>query len=137
MNAIYLKIIIPNGVFYEGEIDILTLKTARGYIGIQKGHSPFFSSVEIGNLTINWSNSEKSQNFYIGGGIIYADQKKINIITDDIINAKDIDINRAKSEIENLQTQIKQNKDTVDILKLETKLKKALFRVETYNLYNK
>ncbi|WP_322902741.1 hypothetical protein [Mycoplasmopsis felis] len=46
-------------------------------------------------------------------------------------------MNRAKSEIENLQTQIKQNKDTVDILKLETKLKKALFRVETYNLYNK
>ncbi|TDV24098.1 F-type H+-transporting ATPase subunit epsilon [Mycoplasmopsis mustelae] len=137
MNKTHLKITAPNGIFYEGDIHIVTLRTANGYIGIQPNRAPLFSSIEIGTLTIGAVDGQPLQSFYIGGGIIYADRSKINIITDDIINAKEIDIKRAQDDVEFLSNSIKNNKDTVDLVKLETKLKKALFRVQTYNLFNK
>lgn len=50
--TIHLTITIPSGVFYEGDVEIVTLKNAAGYIGLQAGHTPLFSSVEIGSLII-------------------------------------------------------------------------------------
>ncbi|MGZ9755638.1 ATP synthase F1 subunit epsilon [Mycoplasma sp. 394] len=135
-NTSYLKITAPNGIVYEGKVYIVTLKTPKGYIGLQPNRSPLFSSIEIGTLKIETSKSD-TLTYYIGGGIVYADQHKINIITDDIIDVKKIDIERAKKDAASLTEAIKSNKDTVDLALLETKLKKALFRVDTYNLFNK
>ncbi|MCU9935878.1 hypothetical protein NWP96_01735 [Mycoplasmopsis cynos] len=64
--------------------------------------------------------------------------KKINIITDDIINLKDIDINQVIKEKEALEKTILQSaKGDVDIEKLEIQLKKTLFKIDSYNILNK
>ncbi|WP_117275512.1 ATP synthase F1 subunit epsilon [Mycoplasmopsis edwardii] len=136
-NTTHLIITVPSGIYYEGDVEIVTLKTATGYMGIQPNISPIFSSIEIGTLTIGWNNSDNSEKYYIGGGLVYAENKKINIITDDIIKVSEIDILRAQKEKEELEKIISQsNKDNVDITKLETKLKKTLYRIESYNFMN-
>ncbi|WAM10715.1 ATP synthase F1 subunit epsilon [Mycoplasmopsis cynos] len=100
--------------------------------------SPLFSSIDIGILTIGWSTDESSEKYYIGGGLVYAEAKKINIITDDIINLKDIDINQVIKEKEALEKTILQSaKGDVDIEKLEIQLKKTLFKIDSYNILNK
>ncbi|WP_027121608.1 ATP synthase F1 subunit epsilon [Mycoplasma leonicaptivi] len=136
-NTTHLKITVPNGIFYEGDVEIVTLKTPSGYIGIQKGRSPLFSSIEIGVLTIGHSTDDNHIKCYIGGGLVYVEKDKVNIITDDIINIDNIDISRAQKDKENIEMVLSNNKDTIDILKLETKLKKTLYRIQSYNLYKK
>lgn len=137
VNKTHLIITIPSGIFYEGDVEIVTLKTATGYMGIQANKSPIFSSIDLGTLTIGWNNDENSEKYYIGGGLVYAGGSKINIITDDIIKVSDIDLKRAQEEKAALEKAISEsNKDNVDIAKLETKLKKTLFRIEACTYLN-
>ncbi|WLP85880.1 F0F1 ATP synthase subunit epsilon [Mycoplasma seminis] len=138
-DKVYLTITVPSGIFYEGSVDIVTLKTASGYIGLQAGRTPLFSNVEMGNLTIGWENKPETIRCYIGGGLVYADATKINIITDDIINVKNIDVQRALRDRDRLIRQIEEalHNASVDKLKLETKLKKALLKIDAYNNFNK
>ncbi|TQC54880.1 ATP synthase F1 subunit epsilon [Mycoplasmopsis cynos] len=138
MATTHLNITIPSGIFFEGDVEIVTLRSSTGYIGLQPNRSPLFSSIDIGILTIGWSTDESSEKYYIGGGLVYAEAKKINIITDDIINLKDIDINQVIKEKEALEKTILQSaKGDVDIEKLEIQLKKTLFKIDSYNILNK
>ncbi|MFV8414235.1 MULTISPECIES: ATP synthase F1 subunit epsilon [Mycoplasma] len=138
-NNVHLIITVPSGIFYEGDVNIVTLKTASGYIGLQAGRTPLFSNIEIGNLTIGWDNHPDTIKCYIGGGLVYADANKINIITDDIINVKNIDVQRALKDRDNVLRQLEEasHNDSIDKLKLETKLKKALLKIDAYNNFNK
>ncbi|QCZ36668.1 ATP synthase F1 subunit epsilon [Mycoplasma nasistruthionis] len=139
MQTIHLTVTTPQQIFYEGDVEIVTLKTAIGYIGLQANRTPMFSNIEVGHLVIGWEKDDSSIKCYIGGGLVYADAEKINIITDDIIDVKNIDLQRALKEKEILSKEIEKaaHNQQVDRLKLETKLKKALLRIETYNTYNK
>ncbi|WP_406613578.1 ATP synthase F1 subunit epsilon [Mycoplasma corogypsi] len=136
-KTVHLTITVPSGVFYEGDVPIVTLKTAVGYIALQPGREPLFSSVEIGNVFIGWKSSPECITCVIGGGLVYADKEKINIITDDIINVKNIDLVRAQNDRDKLQAMLSDKKSDTDISKLELKLKKTLSRIDSYNLYNK
>ncbi|SJZ42867.1 F0F1 ATP synthase subunit epsilon [Mycoplasmopsis verecunda] len=138
-NNVHLTITIPSGIFYEGNVNIVTLKTASGYIGLQAGRTPLFSNIEIGNLTIGWSGKPDTMTCYIGGGLVYADANKINIITDDIINVKNIDIQRALRDRDDFLRRLEEavHNNSVLKLKLETKLKKALLKIDAYNNFNK
>lgn len=135
----YLTITTPEKIFFAGETNIVTLKIADGYIGILPNISPIFSSIEMGSLTIGYSNDSQSIKCYIGGGLIYADQEKVNIITDDIIKADDIDLQRAKSDLAMYEAALLKAKETssADTQKFEVKLKKAINRIDIYNQFHK
>ncbi|VEU62811.1 F0F1 ATP synthase subunit epsilon [Mycoplasmopsis bovirhinis] len=133
MAKTYLKITIPSGIFYEGYTEIVTLKTSVGYIGLQANKSPLFSNIELGTLTIGWEHDESSEKYYIGGGLVYANGSKIDIITDDIIKLSEIDLKKQLAEKEALERAIAEgNPDTFDIAKLETKLKRTLFKIKNF-----
>ncbi|WP_025755554.1 ATP synthase F1 subunit epsilon [Mycoplasmopsis cricetuli] len=138
MSTIHLTITTPEKIFFEGDISILTLKIADGYIGILPNMVPIFSNIEIGTLIINSKNSPDSIKCYIGSGIIYTDGKKINIITDDIIKANEIDLERAKKDFKLYENEINKAKsiNAGNIQKIELKLKKALNRIDVYKQFN-
>ncbi|WP_036452922.1 FoF1 ATP synthase subunit delta/epsilon [Mycoplasma buteonis] len=138
-NNIKVTITTPDGVFFEGDAPIVSLKTAAGYIGLQANRTPLFSNVEIGKLIIGWENSDDSIKCWIGGGIVYADSEKVNIITEDILNVKDIDVARAQRDVAEIRQKMNSNigkESSIELSKLEIKLKKALNRVDTYNQFN-
>ena len=47
-----LNIIEPDGVFYEGEIDMLEFNTTEGEIGVLPGHIPMTVIIKPGIMTI-------------------------------------------------------------------------------------
>lgn len=132
-----LTITTPKEIFFQDEVDIVTLKTPEGYIGLQANRSPFFTNIEIGKLYINFKNSDNHKQCAVGGGLVYADAYKINIITDDILYVEQIDIEKAQKEKEYALEQLKKHNDQETSIKFETKLKKALLKIEAYNSLNK
>lgn len=52
-----LRISTPNGIFFEDDVYMVTLKTSEGYIGLQYNRMPFISSIEISTLYINIDNN--------------------------------------------------------------------------------
>ncbi|QZE12431.1 ATP synthase F1 subunit epsilon [Mycoplasma sp. Ms02] len=139
MNKTHLTITTPTKKFFEKDVEIVTLKTTEGYIGLQANASPFFSNVEMGTIDINFQKSENHQKFLIGSGLVYADATKVNIITDDIIKFEDIDIERAQRDKEKAEQELaKATKSSLeDIRNIELKLKKALLKIDSYNQFIK
>ncbi len=126
MNKTKLKILTPNGIFYEGDVDIVTLKTSEGYIGLQYNRVLFISSIEISSLYINVDGNSKKV-AAIGGGIVFVEKTYIDIFTDDIAWKEDLDKSEIQKIIEQAHAKIEQAKqDNVQRNKYELVLKKAL-----------
>ena len=90
MNKVHLKIMTPNGIFFEGDVEMVTVKTSAGYIGLQHGKSPFVASLEYAPIEIK---QEKHKIVSaISGGLVYANPESINIITDAIENKENINL---------------------------------------------
>lgn len=111
-----LKIITPNGIFLEKEIDIITIKTTEGYKGFQYGIQPIVASLVPSKFNIRID--LKQEELYILSGIIYAEKEFVNIITDSISYEKTIlegnsysKINNFKTSIENIEKEIKLKKE--------------------------
>ncbi|MGL6125449.1 MAG: ATP synthase F1 subunit epsilon [Metamycoplasmataceae bacterium] len=130
----HLKISTPKGIFFDGDIDILTVKTAKGYIGIQKNRLPFISNIEISTMYINSRGSENEKICAIGGGLIYVEREYIDIFTDDIIFKEDLDEDLIRKIIIKTEKKLQETTSEADIIKNELLLKKTINKMSTLNL---
>lgn len=126
MQKTKLKISTPYGIFFEGEVEIVTVKTSEGYIGLQRNRLPFISSIEISSLfvTIEGTNKKIAA---IGGGIVFVEKTYIDIFTDDIQWKEDLNKSEIQKIIDEAHHKIEEQKhDNTEIHKNELVLKKAL-----------
>ena len=65
-------------------------------------------------------------------GLLYVDPEKISILTDDIIFADEIDIEKAEIDRRLALKNLEVYKNTHEALKYELKLKKALNRIDVF-----
>lgn len=132
-----LRISTPNGIFFEDDVYMVTLKTSEGYIGLQYNRMPFISSIEISTLYINIDNNsslEKQKKAAIGGGIVFSEKTYIDIFTDDIEWVDEIVRSDVERQIENATQKLQdQNIDLVQKHKNELILKKAINKLTTLN----
>lgn len=132
MSSFKLTISTPYGLFYEQEVDIVTLKTSEGYIGLQKNRIPFISTIEISSLYIKVNGTSKIA--AIGGGIVFVEKDYIDIFTDDIqwkelINKDEIQsiIDQANQKLQSLTSK----EHNIEKYKTELTLKRAMNKLET------
>ena len=130
MSTFKLTISTPYGLFYEKEVDIVTLKTSEGYIGLQKNRIPFISAIEISSLFIKVDGTTKIA--AIGGGIVFVEKDYIDIFTDDVqwkehLNKSEIQaiIDEANQKLQALQN------NNIEKYKTELTLKRAMNKLET------
>ncbi|MGL5204847.1 MAG: ATP synthase F1 subunit epsilon [Metamycoplasmataceae bacterium] len=130
----HLKISTPKGIFFDGDIDILTVKTAKGYIGIQKNRLPFISNIEISTMYINSKGSKNERVCAIGGGLIYVEREYVDIFTDDIVFKEDLNEKTIREEIDRTEQKLKQATcSEAETLRNELLLKKTLNKMTTLN----
>lgn len=126
MNKTRLKISTPYGIFFDEDVEIVTLKTLNGYIGLQYNRMPFISSIDISPMFIK-INSNTTKKVAIGGGIVFVEKKYIDIFTDDIQWQEDLDKNEIEKQIIEFQKKLEQEKiSNVEKMKNELALKKAM-----------
>lgn len=126
MNKTKLTISTPNGIFYEGEVDIVTLKTSEGYIGLQYNRLPFISSIEISPMYIT-VNSNERKIAAIGGGIVFVEKTYIDIFTDDIQWKEELEKSEIQRLIDDAHKKLEDEKiDKVARHKNELVLKRAM-----------
>ena len=65
-NAFFLRIVTPDRVFYENQVDMVEFNTTEGEIGILPGHIPMTVIVKPGVLNITERESEKKAALHAG-----------------------------------------------------------------------
>ncbi|MBS4868589.1 MAG: ATP synthase F1 subunit epsilon [Eubacterium sp.] len=114
---------------FEGEVDMVVMRTQSGDVGILHGHQPMITILDYGVLTIKNDGNEKLAAVLGGFAEIGADG--MTILTDVSEWSDEIDVVRAQQAKERAEARLRSNNVDVDFNRAELALKRALVRLTT------
>lgn len=123
-----LQIITPRGVYFNQEVQSLTIKLSSGYRTILKGHTPLIGSLAYAPMHL--VNDGKTEEFAIHGGAINVTKEKVSVVCNAIERKSEIDLDRAKRAKERAEKRLKEKDPNIDIKRAQLALQRALIRVE-------
>lgn len=94
---IQLEIITPEKIVYSDTVEMVTLPSTMGMIGILPKHIPLFAQLIEGELKIR----KKNEEYYlsIGGGFVEVTKEKVMILVTRAVHAQELnesEIHKAK-----------------------------------------
>ncbi len=75
-----VKIVTPDEIFYEGDTEMIIVRTTEGDRGILKNHRPLVAGLSEGTLRLK--KDGKFKEAQISGGFIQVDKEQAVIITE-------------------------------------------------------
>ena len=127
MEQFNLRIITPDRVFYEGEVEMVEFNTTEGEIGVLPGHIPMTVVVKPGILTITEQEEQKEAALHSGFAEILQD--KITILAEVVEWPSEIDLERAEEAKERAEERIQENAPETDMMRAEAALLRAIARI--------
>ena len=124
-----LKVITPERVFYDGDVEMVEFNTTEGEIGIYKKHVPTTVIIQPGVLVITEADGVRKAALHAGFAEVLSD--KVTILAELIEWPEEIDMERAESAGERARERIAARGDDVDIDRAEAALQRSIARINT------
>ena len=122
-----LTIVDLDGVYFQGEVDLLNVTVASGTITILANHLPLISNIEISHCY--FKEDGVITNFAIAGGTLFVSETECKIITSAIEKETEIDFSRAQKAKERAEKRLNSKDEDIDIKRAEIALKRAINRL--------
>ena len=122
-----IKIIDLNGIYFQGEVDLLNITIASGNVTILANHLPLISNICICHMYIKQDGVVS--NYAIAGGTLFVTESECKIITSAIENEAEIDYSRAQNAKERAEKRLLNKNEDIDIKRAEVALKRAINRL--------
>lgn len=132
-NFFHLDIYTPQKIYYQKDVNSLSLITDEGQVTILAHHADYIANVLISHIVIN---ENGHINYYAtSGGVVNVYQKdnKVILVLETIEEKNEIDVSRATKAKENAEIRLKEKLSNREQAKAEIKLKRALNRISLYN----
>ena len=126
-NLFELKIIEPDGMFFEGEGEFLEFTSVEGQMGVYKNHIPLTTILEPCVTKIHTNGEVKKA--AIIGGFIEIQKDRITILAEDANWPEDIDVERAEAAKRRAEDFLNKKEVGTDMLRAEAALKRAMARI--------
>ena len=123
-----VKVICPERMFYEGEAEMLELRTTEGEIGIFADHIPLTAVIAPGVMRIK--NSEGTTEAALNEGFIEILGDQVIILAESCEWPKEIDLARAQEAKIRAERRLKGENGEIDEIRAELALRKALLRID-------
>lgn len=79
----YLEIITPDKIIFEGEVKLVKLPGSKGIFEILKNHAPIISTLDSGVIKILDENN-REQRFDVDGGVVENKSNKIIVLVESV-----------------------------------------------------
>ena len=123
-----LRIITPDRIFYEGEVDMVEFNTTEGQIGVLPGHIPMTVIIKPGILHIYEASGEKEAALH--SGFVEILPERITILAEIIEWPEEIDAARAEEARNRAEERLRSRTPETDVMRAETALLRAMARIE-------
>ncbi len=137
MRSFPLKIVTPDGLQFEGQAEMVSVRTRTGDAGILAGHVNYVAPLGMGCATIQ-TDGKKRYAACIGGMITVLDGE-VTLVPTTFEWSDEIDINRAEYAAERarqLLTQLSsRNASKRELYLAEARLRRALVRMSVARNY--
>ena len=111
MAAFSVSLVTPERILFEGEAEMVTMRSGGGDIAFLANHEPYVSTVEIGLVRIDLADGEK-QRFAAHGGFVEVDEGTVVVLSGVAERAGEIDVARAQRAKEEAEGRISAGDDS-------------------------
>ena len=122
-----LKIIEPDGMFFEGEASFLEFTSVTGEMGVYANHIPLTTILAPGVVKIHHSGDVKKA--AVMGGFVEIQKDRITVMAEDAQWPEDIDVERAKAAKKRAEERLQKKESGTDLIRAEAALKRAIARI--------
>ena len=123
-----LRIITPDRVFYEGNVDMVEFNTTEGEIGVLPGHVPTTVIVKPGILCIH--EAEENREAALHAGFAEILPEGVTILAEIVEWPEEIDENRAEAALHRAEERLRSRTPETDLARAETALQRAMARIQ-------
>ena len=127
---IKIKIITPLGLYKEGTVSGVHVKTVDGETTILPNHMPIVAMLTTSKCSLMEGNEYKD--YAIAGGLMQFKDNEMRILTDAIEGREEIDIERARRAKKRAEDRLKKRDERTNIKRAEVALSKAINRIKVY-----
>jgi F-type H+-transporting ATPase subunit epsilon len=89
-KTIHVDIVSAEGEIYSGEAEMVFVPAKEGDLGIAPRHAPLLTLIKAGEVRVKNGETEE-QMFFVGGGALEVQPRKVTILADTAVRAKDLD----------------------------------------------
>lgn len=128
-ETILLEIVTPDRLVLSEEVDEVTAPGVEGEFGVLPGHTPFLTTLKIGELV--YRKGKETHHVVVSWGYAEVTPKKVTVLAETAEAAAAIDVERAKAAKERAEEKLKKmSKEDHDYLVEAAALERSLIRLQ-------
>lgn len=127
-DKIKLEILTPEARIYSGDVSAIRLPGAKGYFGVFPGHTPFLSTLQIGEIKVE---IDKHTSFFAtSGGVAEVLPTGVRVLADTAESADRIDVKRAEEARKRAEKRLEEGRKQWDLRRAQVGLTRAINRIQ-------
>ncbi|MBQ3217053.1 MAG: ATP synthase F1 subunit epsilon [Oscillospiraceae bacterium] len=127
MSPFRLQIVTPDGSPFDGQAEVLRLRTTDGYVSIRAQHADYIAALDVGEVTVTEGGRER--NAACGGGFLSVEKGEARLLATTFEYAEEIDTARAELAKKRAEELLEAAREEKDIELAKAKLSRALNRL--------
>ena len=131
----HLLIITPRRKVFDDAVELLSVVTTAGQLGILANHTPLLTIMKTGPMHIQ--TNKKTIYYAVSGGVLSVQKNQTILLVDAIEQAEEIDLTRAREALKRAEERLKMKNEKIDFTRAKTELAKALNRIQVAEDYSK
>ena len=128
MKKFNLKVVTPDGLSFDSEIESLLVRTDDGDVEFLAGHIDYMASLSTGRARIKQDGKDRFAS--VSGGFVTVSGGEVKLIAITFEFQENIDIERARAARDEANAAITSAKDDKTITLAKAKLQRALSRID-------
>jgi F-type H+-transporting ATPase subunit epsilon len=127
MKSFKLKVVTPDGLVFDSEVESLLVRTDDGDVEFLAGHIDYMASLGIGRARIRYNGQDKLAS--VSGGFVTVKGGEVSLVAITFEFREDIDLERAKNAREEAEEKIASSTDPKTLKVAKAKLQRSLARI--------
>ena len=135
-STIHVDIVSPEGQLFSGEAHRVFVPGVEGELGIAPRHAPLLTTMVAGVVRVQVEGQEE-QAFYVGGGALEIQPKRVSVLADTAARARDLDEAAAQAAKQAAETAMRGAKHKMDLAEAHAELARAVAQLRTIEALRK
>lgn len=128
-HTIHVDIVSAEGEIFSGDAAMVFAPGSQGELGIAPRHAPLLTLLKAGEVRVQLPEGGE-QSFYVGGGALEVQPKKVTVLADTAARAKDLDEAKALEAKLRAEEALKGNIDKVEQAEALAELVRAVAQLK-------
>jgi F-type H+-transporting ATPase subunit epsilon len=109
-KKIFLSIVTPERLAWEGDVDALVVPSYEGQMGILPGHAPLLAQLHPGTVVIR-QEGQDPRLLAVSGGFVEVTSSGVSLFAETAEMAEEIDAERARQSAEKAKAALKHGRE--------------------------